>query len=275
MNTRARAVTVSIYTSVALVVSRILLNNFTDNFTGNLLLLNLLIALGIGVILSLGTVWMLFYKVDRKHFFTIGIYPFMVILPWWGVMETLISSLRNVFTINFAYLLSGLIIGAFVYLLLLTVNLLNGARLRDVPLGQAAKAVHFIFVMISAYLFFTFLYGSSLGILIDLPLVGGYIGYLVFSSASNLTLITKQQLQLTGLISFVTILAYCVLAIWPLSPIYSTVVMTIVLYILLNLALEMREKMTGYVWTEYLLLGALVIVLMFSNAQWGVNGTIF
>jgi hypothetical protein len=70
-------------------------------------------------------------------------------------------------------------------------------------------------------------------------------------------------------------LSIIVLSIWPIQSIYSILSAAVIYYILLNIALENRPKLSKNIWLEYIFLILLVIILLFTNSTWGINGTIF
>jgi hypothetical protein len=274
MTTRSRAITITLATTLSLISFRLLLDSILSELQIDAIVRSAIYVGLIFILLSLGTLWVLFYKIDFKFLITGSLFPFLCFLPFWGVSESIINSFSEIVGISAATIVINLIFALVIYILILTVNILNGARLKSVPLGQAAKAAHFIFVLVASYFFFTYIFSSSLPILLSVCITLLYIGYMSLSSVANLELDVKEERIITLLITFMIGLVFLFISIWPIVSIYSALIMTIVYYLLLNVALELRESITKYIWLEYLLLLLLVIVILFANAVWGVNGTI-
>jgi hypothetical protein len=271
MNTRGRAITITIVTAIVLIALRFLAidERIVDSPFRLVISAALLFA-----ITTLGTAWVLFYKLNRKFIFTGVLFPFFAFLPFWGFSESLLGSIRDLLGQNLAVIVVSAVLALILYALILTVNILNGARQKDVPLAQAAKAAQFIFVLVASYFYFTFVFSSGVNIIIGAGITFIYIGYLTWTAVAMLQVDDTEERLIMGLIVSLILLTYVLIGIWPISTVYSTVIMTIVYYMLLNLALEMRTNITRYIWFEYVLLFSLIIVIMFSNAIWGVNGTL-
>jgi hypothetical protein len=274
MNTRGRAITATAGAALALIIFRLVVDDILLGLGVDALIRSGIYIGIVFLIITLGTLWVLFYKIDFKFLVTGVFFPFICFLPFWGVSESLINSLTNVVGETSATLSVNTILALILYILILTVNILNGARLRSVPLGQAAKAAHFIFVLISSYFFFTYIFSSSLPIILSVIATLSFICYLTLSSISNLQLETKEERVILGLITSLIGLVFIFIAIWPITSIYSALTMTVIFYLLLNVALELRESITKYIWLEYILLFILVAMILLTNAIWGVNGTI-
>ena len=69
-------------------------------------------------------------------------------------------------------------------------------------------------------------------------------------------------------------LSIVVLSIWPIQSAYSILSAAVIYYILLNVALENRPKLGKSIWIEYIFLAILIVLLLFTNSVWGINGAI-
>ncbi|KXK26599.1 MAG: hypothetical protein TR69_WS6001000605 [candidate division WS6 bacterium OLB20] len=53
----------------------------------------------------------------------------------------------------------------------------------------------------------------------------------------------------------------------------SGLVLSLVLYICLGIALEIRDIISRWIWIEYLSLFVLIVLMLILVAEWGINGT--
>lgn len=276
MNTRARAVTVSILSGGGVMVVNWLMNYLArqEIWSSAADYSDIAQLAWLFTVLAVGSSWMLFFKIDRQFLVGGVMYPFMILLPFWQIAKTILTTLQDSFTAGIAYILAAIIVGMFVYVLLLTINLLNGSRLRNVPLGQAAKAVQFVMILVASYLTYTFVVNSGFPVWFGGAVVFVYVAYTTFAAVSLLELKLTQKWAVTMLLALVMSIVFLIISVWPLNSIYTSLVLTVVHYLLLNFAVEMREKMTVYIWIEYGLLVSLAVFVMLANAEWGTQGTI-
>lgn len=241
-----------------------------DNFS--YIISNSVIIIAILFFLNL---WVLFFNVRKTALVTIGMYPSIAILPYLILTISILLTIGS--TINKFLFSAGLSFGfgILVYLLILTSNILNGSLQISLPLEQAAKATQFIFSLISSYLMMVFILGANLQIAMRLIYIIPFIFYFSYSGVWFLKGINSNQILLKSIgVTMTMALAIVVLSIWPIQSAYSILSAAVIYYILLNVALENRPKLGKNIWIEYIFLATLIVLLLFTNSIWGINGAI-
>jgi len=233
------------------------------------------IACVLAGILFILNLWVLFFKVNLKTAITVAAFPSMTIIPYFILSISVFDTVSNPL-IKIA-LSIGIAIGTVIisYMLMLTSNILNGSLFKRLPLEQAAKASQFIFGLISTYLILIYLFSSNLGLLGKLLLFLVFVIYFTYSSLSVVQgLDDKQIVMRVASIAATMVLTILVLSLWPIDSIYAILTIAVVYYILLNIALEIRVNIGRSIWWEYSVLICLVVILLLTNAVWGIRGTI-
>jgi hypothetical protein len=146
--------------------------------------------------------------------------------------------------------------------------------LYSIPLGQAGKASQFVFSLISSYLLIAYLFGGAFSLELRLLLIGSFSFYFAYSGIWALQVSAQQVWLSSGAIALVMVLLTGLLSVWPIPSIYATIVAVVFLYIMLNVALEMREYINRAVWLEYGVLLIFIVIILFTLGEWGINGTI-
>lgn len=235
----------------------------------------ILTAIGFAFVLFLLNLWVLFFKVNKSTAFTIAAFPSFCMIPFLIFSLTLIASVNNF--ANKLILSIVLVVGISIanYLLLLTSNILNGSVYSEIPLLQAGKASQFIFSLVSSYLILIYAFGSYqdffIRILISLP----FIYYFSYSSIwMNKNIAPGQVVTRAVAITLIMALSLFIFSIWPIEAVYAILAASVIFYILLNVALEIRKTLNRTVWIEYGVLTLLILILLFANSAWGINGSI-
>ncbi|MBE0574251.1 fibronectin type III domain-containing protein [Candidatus Dojkabacteria bacterium] len=235
-----------------------------------------ILAIFIGALVFFFTNWVLFYKVKGKRFFTIALYPTVVLIPLLVLSSSIILTI-NTTSYKFIFALGASLGVVFVsYLLMLTANILNGATiLGQLPLEQAAKASQFIFGLVSTYIMLIFTFSSNFNLILKLGLVLAFVFYFTYSALSSIKELSEYHLLLRALsVVLVMFIAILAISVWPIESIYSILVLAIIYYIIFNVALEVRGKVGRSLWVEYGLLIGLITLLLVTNSVWGINGSI-
>ena len=68
-----------------------------------------------------------------------------------------------------------------------------------------------------------------------------------------------------GLCSFVLIL-------WPVESTYVALILSLLFYMALGMALEIREVLSNRVWLEYFFLYLVIVLVLLLTSEWGING---
>lgn len=232
-------------------------------------------SFAVSIALFVFTLWVLFFKVKRTAIFTIAAFPSLAVIPYLIVSLSILISINSNF--NKTIFAGAVAIGfsIIVYLLVLTANILNGSLYMQLPLEQAGKAAQFIFSLISSYLILIYVFASNQSILLRIILSSMFILYFSYSSIwMNKNVSLKQVTIRSFSIFLVMILTIVLLSIWPIESAYAILAASVVYYILLNIALEIRSKLGRAVWIEYGVLLSLVLILLLTNGDWGINGTL-
>lgn len=221
----------------------------------------------------IGTIWVLFFKIKGERFITISLFPALAILALTTFISIILKDLNSVE--QFSILIFALIIlWIFLYITLLTVNILNTAYVSDVPLEQAAKAALFVITLIVGYLDYFLLFSNDFFIIIRALVAGISTFLLVNITLWTIELKLKHRIIASINISLLQLFASLVLSIWPATPPYIALVLVLMLYITLGIALEIREIISRWIWVEYISLFVLIILLLLLTSEWGINGSI-
>lgn len=278
MTTRFRAIAISTITAgiFSLVLLGVLDFGFLASQLGSedQLAVNVLSALVISLLLFLGTLWVLFLKGKNYSLLILGLFPSVAIFPYILLADSVVSSVFSDLGKVSVAIIATAVYWLVCYLLILTANVLNGSILFNIPLGQAGKASQFIFSLISAYFLIAFLFGAAFPIAVRVVVVTIFVFYFSYASIFALQIPWRQVLVSSTTITLLMIVVTVLLSIWPIGSVYATLAAVVLLYIMLNVALEMREKIGSTIWIEYGVLILLVVIILFTNAQWGINGSI-
>lgn len=276
MTTRVRSLIVTSFTAGLFIIflsGALNLSLVSDTLgISNQIGTNLLAALIISIVLALGTSWVLFFKSKQKSIFVLSLFPAIAILPYVLLADSVIKSIFSNLGQLSVSIIAAAIYWLVTYLLILTANVLNGALLFNIPLGQAGKAAQFIFSLISSYFLIAFLFGGAFSIEVRLLIISLFVFYFSYACIYVLQLPMKEIWMSSLVITLVMGVITVLLSVWPIASVYATLVAVVFFYIMLNVALEVREKIGNAIWVEYAVLLVLVAVILFTNGNWGING---
>lgn len=167
----------------------------------------------------------------------------------------------------------ALLFGISVYLLMLTSNIYNVAAIRTIALLRAARAVGFLFSLISTFFLANVLFSFHLpfylvivGIVaIALPL------YLVGLWSYELEdFISRRVFLYTLIFTLVTVQIGLVLAFWPIVPTAGALAIATVMYVLMGLAQgHFEDRLKPRVIWEHTAVAFLVLVIIAISTRWG------
>lgn len=272
LSTRKRILIITIFTAILYAVFNVidfnqLLN--VESASG----IDFFKALALGLLLYLGTAWALYFRIKGERFITILLFPALGTMALSLLVELIVVTLIPGTVGQIAIIsLSAIIIGLFTYICLLTVNLLNLKYLENIPLAQAARASLFIIALIDAYLVFFMVYSNDLNILLRLLVVAIIGGILMYIALWTIELKLKYRLNVTFAVAIVLAFIAGILSMWPLQAPYLALILSLFFYIFMNIAMEMRENIGKWIWIEYLSLFGLIVILLVSLSEWGING---
>lgn len=229
----------------------------------------------ISILVVMLSLWIVRKKQSIQTFTNIVLFPTLIYLPMVLFTTSITFSINSVENLLIISILFAAGSGVALYLLFLTMNILHTAHYRQIPLEQAAKAAQFLFILISTYILLIYAFGSDLSFYQRTLTIIPFIGYYTYVSTWSLKEIVNSQIVIRTIVStLIMVLAVTILSIWPVYYVYAMLVSAVIFYIMLSISLEIREKLNTYVWVEYSVLLIIVLVLLFSTASWGINGTI-
>ena len=271
INTRARVVIVSLIVATVYVLMSLFWEE--TSLDPQIQFVNDLIkGVVLGAILYLGTFWALFFKVKGERLITIMLFPSIGILVLSILMQLiLLTFISNISQIPLL-IISFVIIGAFTYINLLAVNILNTSYLQNIPLAQAAKAAVFIISLIDAFLSFYLIFTNDINIFYRLGIV--YLTTILFSYISlwSIELRRANKVTISLTVALLMLLLAGGISMWPVGAPYLALALTLTFYVCMNISLEMREIIGKWIWVEYGVIFALIIFLLVLLSEWGING---
>lgn len=233
---------------------------------------DLLKAFVFGVITYLGALWSLFFKIRGERYFTLLLFPslgvFLISLLGELIILTILSGLGQATLITS----STIFLGIYVYIVLLTVNILNKSYIENIPLALAARGALFILALIDAYLVFFMVFSNDIHILIRLLIVFVTSSALINICLWNVEYSFKSRILVAASVSLLLCFLAFVLSLWPLIPPYLALVMALFFYVFLNISMEIREIIGRWIWIEYLTLFVLILLFLLLLPEWGING---
>lgn len=233
------------------------------------------VAILMGALIFLLNNWILFFKLRNASLFTIGLYPTITLIPFTLLIGSIYFSINSEF--NQLIFVSATSIGIVIlsYILFLTTNILNLSQKLQIPLEQAARASQFIISLISTYTIFIFTLNSNFELFIKFLIILPFIFYFTYSGIWVLKINDRREVLLRSIaITLLMGVVIFIILIWPINTVYAILTSAIIYYILLNVALDYRTKLNLNYWLEYIILVFLIIILLFTSAVWGINGTI-
>jgi hypothetical protein len=233
---------------------------------------DLLKAIVLMIITYLGSFWSLFFNVRGERFLTLLFFPsfgvFLISLLGELIIITILSGLGQV-----ALIVSSTIsLGMYVYIVLLTVNILNRSYLENIPLALAARGALFILALLDAYLVFFMIFSNDLNIFVRLFIVFISSSLLINTCLWSVEYSFKSRMLVAGSVSILLCFLSFVLSLWPLIPPYLALVMSLVFYVFLNISMEIREIIGKWIWIEYFVLFVLILLFLLLLPEWGING---
>lgn len=223
----------------------------------------------------IGTYWALFFKIKGERFFTVLFFPALGVFAISLFAEILVISILSEIGQAGLLLLSTIVIWTFTYITLLTVNILNTTYLEDIPLGQAARSALFVLSLLVMYIIYFLLAANEINIFIMVGVITASTFSIAYIDLWSINLEISKRIIASINIAVTILFASAVLSIWPISPPYFAIVLSIFLYVLLGISLEIREIINHWIWIEYVFLLVILALLLLVVAEWGINGLIF
>jgi hypothetical protein len=274
INTRLRIVIVTVFVAVfyyitqTIDVSTLLGINFGLNFDVARHIL-------MGIIVYVGTYWALFFKIKGERFLTILLFPALGVMAGSFFTELMINSIfpSGIGLLTFQ-IFSTLIVGLFAYITILTVNILNAYYLSNIPLGQAARAAYFVLSLLITFIVYFILLSNDIFIVYKAITFFVTTLLVVYMCLWSIEFEFKERLAISIAIALLLTWGEVILSAWPINSTYASLILDLVFYFTLNMAMEMREKLTSWIWVEYAALFVVILVILLLLGEWGINGAL-
>jgi len=226
----------------------------------------------LSILMYLGCWWVLSFRVSGERFVTVLLFPSMAIFTFNLYVGLIIESVLGSASRVVVQVLASLVIALLSYILILTANILNIGFLEKIPLTQAGRAAHYVMTLISSFLFFSIIFSNTLNVFVKLASVF-LVSYLyTLISLWTIGMQYKQRLLSTFAITLTMSVVAFVLMVWSITSEYSALVMVLIYYMLLGIALEIREVLSSRIWLEYTFILVLVVLMLLIVSDWGING---
>ncbi|MBN2015724.1 hypothetical protein JW766_02735 [Candidatus Dojkabacteria bacterium] len=267
MSLRTKAIVLSVLVIIISLILQTVDLSSTISFTQEIAK-----ALLVAGVFLVGLYWVLGFKIKGIRLLTILGYSSYIVFIQALFIELVIFQSEGRISERTFSLLVLFFFGISIYLLILTMNILNISYISKIPLAQAAKAANFLFTLFGAY--FSFLLILRSGVFVVIKLI--VFSFVVFLLTLNIFWFKKESArQLFGetvavVLSIAT--AFVIFIIWPLSVEVATMFYVIVYYIFLSLGLEEKETTSTAMRVEYMILLFLAVFLLLKLAVWGING---
>lgn len=243
--------------------------NFSSSLLQQFLFPTIVAIIGAGL-----TIWAVEFKLKSEAIFTVPVYVGISSFLFISFLQLVITSEQT----QFQQISSGIVLSIVVYIVTYVlsseINILNLATRRKIPLSQAAKAAHYVLTMLFSYLAFAQIVTISIPLLLKIMIIFIVVFSYSFIALWTIELEYNQRVFSALGIGLMSSFAYIVLALWPIDSFYFALFMTLVFYMNLGMALEIREIISQWIWYEYLLIFLTIIIILLATASWGINGTI-
>jgi hypothetical protein len=229
----------------------------------------------LGFVEAILVAWVVNFKLKGERIFTVPAFPGLslsIFVAFLGVVvRTSGNDLDRISTLLFA----SLILGAVTYVLTANINILNLASIRNIPLGQAGRAAHYVLTLVFSYFGLVLLVSWNIKFFIKPVALFVLIFTFTFVALWTISLSYAHRFISSLGIALIITFAYLVLALWPLESFYYAFFVVLLYYMVLGVALEIREIINKWLWYEYAIIFLVMLLVLLATARWGVNGTVF
>ena len=216
----------------------------------------------LGIIIYLGTYWSLFFKVKYERFLTILLFPALAVMAGSFFSELIIvyvfpSGVEGIFL----KIATTAVVLLFSYISILTVNILNAHYLNNIPLGQAAKASYFVLSLLTTFIIYFILLSNDILLIYKSLILFGFTTLMVYMCLWSIEYNRQQRVTVAFAIGLLLMLGQIILTAWPINPTYSALILTFIFYFTLNMAMEMRERISKWIWVEYAVIYLFILLI--------------
>jgi hypothetical protein len=234
----------------------------------------LLFPVSVSILIFLGLFWVLNFNVKGERVFTISLFASVSVFIVALFFETLLINQTAVGKITTSFI-TVVIVFFIVYVIMLTMNILNFASINDIPLGQAGRTAAYILGLVILYLAYLLIFSYQIHVLAKLGIYFVIVFYYSYSLLWNIKTKAKRKILSSLVITLVTVLLCFVLSFWPVDTNISVLAITITLYCLLGIGMESKEKVGSHIWFEYGFLLVVIFLFILYTSSWGINGRLF
>jgi hypothetical protein len=233
-----------------------------------------IVPLALAILEAVLVAWVVNLNLRGERIFTVLAFPAASIGVFVAFLEIVVRTSGNTLDRISTLLLSAVILGIVTYILTATINILNLSATKNIPLGQAGRAAHYVLTMIFAYFSFVLLVTNDVSFFLKLGIVFLMIFTYTFVALWTISLAYSQRIISAIGISSLLTFSFLIMGIWPLESFYFALFMVLIYYMCLGVALEIREIISSWIWYEYGAIFAVILIILLTTANWGVNGTI-
>jgi len=229
----------------------------------------------LAIILYFGTYWALFFKIGRERFLTILLFPALAVISGTFISELMLNYVfpSGVGQVTFE-IFTVFLVGLFTYISILTVNILNAHYLSNIPLGQAAKASYFVLSLLTSFIIYFILLGNDIDIGIKAGLMFLFTDLISYMCLWSIEYKRKERAVVAFAIALLITTGQLILTPWPINATYIALTLNLVFYLVLNIAMEMREILSKWIWIEYAILITFMLIVLILLGEWGINGAL-
>jgi len=248
----------------------------SDIAKGNELIHSAIELLVVGIAEAIFVAWICNWQIKGERVLTILVHPILVIATTILFFNLALPLAGAGFfeRLNF-FITNAFILLVLTYVLHASVNVLNLSSIQNIPLAQAGKSANYIITLIISYLGLAVTINSSFSIILQGILVFFMIGLFTNTALWTINLEKEQRLTATLGVSLIVLLAFFILSLWPIETFYLSLIMALIYYMILGIALEVREVLPRWIWLEYGAIFSVIVLILLLIGNWGINGTIF
>lgn len=226
----------------------------------------------LAIVTYFGVAWVLSFRVGKERFLTVLLFPALSIFILTLYVELILGSIFQDVDRIAVQLFASFVVAFIAYILILTTNILNVSYLDKIPLGQAGRAAHYVLTLVSSYLFFSLIFSNS--IFIPIKLTSIFLLSWLYSFMALWTIDLRANLRLVAsfAIGLSMFIFAGVLMMWPVPSEYLALILSLIFYMSLGIALEIREVLSKKIWIEYAFIYFVIVTILFLMSVWGING---
>ncbi|MEA3356840.1 MAG: hypothetical protein U9Q67_00145 [Patescibacteria group bacterium] len=233
----------------------------------------LLVAIGASIIAYLGLAWALRFEISETGWLTVLPQPAIFVM---GVVLFFEMFFFQQFERIYEGVVFGLLLAGFVIvivLVFLTANILNVAKVRDIPLIQAAQTSSYLISLLSVYVVSFSLISSGLGIFDVVLMMFGTCWLIVYVHLSHFSIGENLVRWYSAGIAWAAVSVGAALLLWPLEALFVSLIPAVIVYVGIGLVMHKLKKLLGLqIYLEYIIVLVLVLLIILLRANWGIGG---